>query len=192
MSTTTLLPPASTPLERAVEQTQARFAPPLSVKSLWDAAHCPPAFLPYLAWALSVDEWNNDWSVEKKRAVIMEARYIHQHKGTPSAIRRSLAAVGHPDAELIERADCIKRNGTAKHNGYHHRLGRGGWATYRIILKRAVTVDQAQQIKRLLESTKRNCIHLVAIDFRLALLRRNGVAHRNGDYTRGVVADQIK
>ena len=30
---------------------------------------------------------------------------------TPSAIRRALTAIGHPDAQLIERSDSIKRNG---------------------------------------------------------------------------------
>ena len=186
-----LLPPSSTPLERAIEQTQAQFLPPLYVPTLWNADTCPAAFLPYLAWALSVDEWDHGWSVEKKRAVIKESRFIHQHKGTPSAIRRALASIGQPDAELIERADCIKRNGTAKHNGWHHRFGRGGWATYRILLKRPVTIDQAQQIKRLLAAVKRNCIQLIAVDFSRATLRRNGYASRNGTYTRGVVADQL-
>ena len=186
-----LLPPASTPLERAIEQTQARFAPALRIPALWNAETCPPDFLPYLAWALSVDEWDQGWSIEKKRAAIREARFIHERKGTPSAIRRALAALGQPDAELIERADCIRRDGSARHDGRHHRYGRDGWATFRIILHRPVTIDQAQQIKRLLAAVKRNCVHLVAIDFSRATLRRNGTAARTGIYTRGVVADQL-
>lgn len=193
MATTvpSLLPPSSTPLERAIEQTQARFSPAAIVPTLWNAETCPTAILPYLAWALSVDEWDHGWSEEKKRAVILEARTIHQHKGTPSAIRRALTSIGQPDADIIERADCIRRNGTARHNGWHHRLGQAGWATYRIILHRPVTIDQAQQIKRLLAAVKRNCVHLVAIDFSRATLRRNGMAARTGTYTRGVVSDQL-
>lgn len=187
-----LLPPAATPLERAIEQTQAvRLDLAAIVPTLWNAATCPAALLPHLAWALSVDEWDNGWSIEKKRTVIAEARYIHQHKGTPSAIRRALASIGQPDADLIERTDCIKRDGSRKHNGWHRRFGRGGWATYRINLKRPVTIDQAQQIKRLLAAVQRNCVHLVAIDFSRATVRRNGTAARNGAYTRGVVADQL-
>lgn len=186
-----LLPPSSTPLERAIEQTQARFAPRQIVPTLWHAASCPASVLPYLAWALSVDEWDHGWSETKKRAVIGEARAIHQHKGTPFSIRRSLSAIGHPDAELIERADCIRRDGRAKHNGLHHRAGQAGWATFRVVLHRPVTIDQAQQIKRLLAAVKRNCVHLVAIDFSRATLRRNGIAARSGAYTRGIVADQL-
>lgn len=191
-SVPSLLPPASTALERAIEQTQAaRFDHAACVQTLWNAATCPAVLLPHLAWALSVDEWSNGWSIEKKRAVIAEARYIHQHKGTPSAIRRALASIGHPDAQLIERSDSIKRNGVFHHDGSHHRKGRVGWASYRVILNRPVTIDQAQQIKRLLAAVQRNCVHLGAIDFRRAALRRNGMATRSGIYTRGVVADQL-
>ena len=186
-----LLPPSSTVLERAIEQTQARFSPAMIVPTLWNAESCPTKILPYLAWALSVDEWDHGWSDAKKRAVILESRTIHQHKGTPFAIRRALTSIGHPDAELIERADCVRRDGSARHNGIHHRAGQAGWATFRIILHRPVTIDQAQQIKRLLAAVKRNCVHLVAIDFSRATLRRNGTAARTGAYTRGVVADQL-
>ena len=186
-----LLPPLSTPLERAIEQAQARFSPPQRIPGLWSADDCPEALLPYLAAALSVDEWSHGWSVEKKRAVVREAIYNHEHRATPSAIRRALAALGHPDAELIERADYVKRNGSARRDGRHRRFGQDGWATYRIILHRPVTIDQAQQIKRLLLAVGRNCVHLVALDFSRATLRRNGVARRSGQYTRGVVIDQL-
>lgn len=187
----TLLPPSSTPLERAISQTQGRFANPMLIPGLWNAATCPKSFLPYLAWAVSVDEWDHGWSVEKKREVIAAAQEIHRRKGTPLAIRRALSALGQPDAEVIERADCIKHNGIARRNGWHRRLGQDGWATYRIILKRPVTVDQAILIRRQLDAVKRNCIELVAIDYSQASLRRNGTASHDGSYTRGVVSAQL-
>ena len=49
-TTPSLLPPSSTPLERAIEQTQARFDPPLRIPGLWNSDTCPASFLPYLAW----------------------------------------------------------------------------------------------------------------------------------------------
>lgn len=190
MSTpTTILPPSSTPLERALDQTAgARLAAlPAVVASLWNADTCPAVLLPYLAWAMSVDEWNDGWGVEKKRAVIKESRHIHQHKGTLSAIKRALAAIGQPDATIIERGNYIRHNGAALRNGTHTRAGSGGWASYRVILTQPVTIDMAQQIKRLLASVQRNCIVLTAIDYKQAALRHNGAATRNGSYTRGVV-----
>lgn len=186
-----LLPPNTTPLERALEQTMATFEPPSDIAKLWNAATCPVDFLPYLAWAVSVDEWDHTWSEERKRAVIAESRAVHQHKGTPSAIRRILIALGQPDAEIIERCDFIKYNGKAKHNGMNRHRGAAGWATFRIVLKRAITIDQAIQIRRAIDGVKRNCVELVAIDFRKAYLRHNGQAKYNGTYTHGVVTAKL-
>lgn len=193
MSMTSVLPPASTPIERTAdavaEQRLARM--PAIVTSLWNADTCPAPLLPYLAIALSVDEWNDGWGVDKKRAVIKESRYIHQHKGTLAAIRRALTAIGQPDATIIERGDYVFRDGTRTRDATHQRRGQGGWATYRIILSRPATVDLAYQIKRLLAAVQRNCITLTAIDYRQAALRRNGVAIRDAAWTRGVVDTTI-
>lgn len=185
----TLLPPSSTPLERALDQTAAdrMAALPSVVASLWNADTCPAPLLPYLAWAMSVDEWNDGWGVDKKRAVIKESRYIHQHKGTLSAIKRALTAIGQPGATVIERGNYIRHNGAALRDGTHTRAGSGGWASYRVILTQPVTIDMAQQIKRLLAAVQRNCIVLTAIDYKQAALRHNGAATRNATYTRGVV-----
>lgn len=185
----TLLPAASTPLERAIDQASAArlAALPALVASLWNADTCPAELLPYLAWALSIDEWNNGWGIEKKRAIIKESRVIHQHKGTPSAIKRALTAIGQPDATIIERGNYIRHNGAALRDATHTRAGTGGWASYRVILTQPVTIDLAQQIKRLLAAVQRNCIVLTAIDYKQAALRHNGAATRNASYTRGVV-----
>lgn len=187
MSLETLLPPSSTPLERALALLPTKFNPPQNIKTLWNADTCPEKMLPYLAWALSVDDWDATWSLERKRAAIREARFIHQHKGTLAAIKRALAVLGHQDAVVIERADCIHHNGAAIRNGWHRRRGQGGWATYRVILQRPITIDQADVIYRILDDVKRNCIHLTALDFSQAALRHNGIATRNGSYTRGII-----
>lgn len=189
--TDSLLPANSTTLERAISRTSARFNLARTLPTIWNPATCPVVLLPWLAWALAVDEWDYGWSVEKKRAVIAAAIAVHQKKGTPSAIRTSLAALGQPDADIIERVDSIRRNGVALRNGLHRRRGLDGWPTFRIVLHHQVTVDQAYQIKRLLAATKRNCVELLAIDFAQAALRRNGLYTRNGAYTRGTVNTQI-
>lgn len=189
----TILPPSASRLERAIDQAGAQrlAALPSLVPSLWNADTCPPALLPYLAWALSVDEWDNTWSVDRKRAVIREAREIHETKGTPAAIRRALSAVGQPDAEIIERADYVIRNGSVLRDGTRRRSGPAGWATYRVILKRPVTVDQAYQIKRILLASQRNCVHLVGITYPQSAIRHNGQVSRNGTYTRGSVNTEL-
>jgi phage tail P2-like protein len=182
-----LLPANASTLERALSESIGRFNPPQHVRALWNAATCPVAVLPYLAWALSVDEWDPTWPDEMKRAAIAEARTIHKRKGTPSAIRRALTVVGQGDADIVERADYIRRDGTSIRNGLRRRMGPDAWATYRIVLKRPITLDQAEQIRQMLAKSKRNCVHLVALDYSRAALRHNGVAHRDGSYVRGII-----
>lgn len=184
---TSLLPPNATKLERAIEQTQMRHSPARIVPTLWNAATCPANMLPMLAWAASIEDWDPQWSVEQQRAAIAASAYIHRHKGTPYAIKLALEVRGHPDAILVERADCIRHDGEATRNGYRRRGGPAQWATYRIILQRPITLDQAASITAMLATVTRNCCHLVALDYTRAALRHNGYASRDGQYTRGII-----
>ncbi|WP_232695865.1 phage tail protein I [Yersinia kristensenii] len=63
---------------------------PVPLRTLWDPWQCPVTLLPYLAWALSVDRWDFNWSEATKRHVIASSFFIHQHKGTISALRRAV------------------------------------------------------------------------------------------------------
>jgi phage tail P2-like protein len=182
-----VLPRSSTPLERAVATTTGRFAPAAQVPALWNAATCPAALLPHLAWALAVDDWDATWGEDRKRAAIANALYIHRHKGTPAAIRRALATVEQGDATLIERADYKHHDGEIDRNGVHHRGGAASWATYAIVLKRAITIEQSAAITAALRRVVRNCVHLARIDYREVAIRHNGAALRAGAYTRGII-----
>lgn len=187
MSVDHLLPANAQPFERALSQSMGKFVPARLVAHLWNAQTCPEAALPHLAWALSVDQWDSTWPVQLKRDTIAAARLLHQRKGTPWAIRHALAIMGHPDADVIERADYIHHDGSALRNGMHARRGPAGWATYRVVLKRPITIDQSAALTALLSSMKRNCVHLVALDFSEVALRHNGAHVRDGSYTRGVI-----
>uniref|UniRef100_UPI0009AAD4F9 phage tail protein I n=1 Tax=Salmonella enterica TaxID=28901 RepID=UPI0009AAD4F9 len=80
-----LLPPGSSPLERRLAQTCSGISDlQISLRDLWNPATCPIRFLPYLAWAFSVDRWDESWTENVKRRVVQDAFYIHQHKGTRS------------------------------------------------------------------------------------------------------------
>lgn len=183
----TLLPPNATPLERALEAVTARISKiPMPLPTLWNPMTCPVSDLPWLAYALRVEDWDPSWSEEVKRAALAAAPFVQKHKGTLAAIETALAAVGHPDAEVIERADMALRNGTMHRDGTRHRAGGGHWATFRVVLKRPVTVDQAEHIRMRIESVKRKCCHLIGFDFTKAALRRNGTITRNGQYARGL------
>jgi len=91
-----LLPPNATAQERALEAAIARAADmPVPVKSLWNPDTCAAALLPWLAFALSVDKWSDDWTEAQKRAAIKASYYVHQHKGTIGAVRKALDAIGY-------------------------------------------------------------------------------------------------
>lgn len=90
-----LLPPGSSPLERRLAQTCSGISDlQVSLRDLWNPATCPIRFLPYLAWAFSVDRWDESWTESVKRRVVQDAFYIHQHKGTTSAVRRVVEPFG--------------------------------------------------------------------------------------------------
>lgn len=88
-----LLPHNSTALEQAVESTISRPLPNL-INTLWNPDTCPVEFLDYLAWGLAVNAWNGAWSEAQKRLTIKNALFVHQHKGTVSAVRAALANIG--------------------------------------------------------------------------------------------------
>lgn len=98
----TLLPPSASKLERAAEAGAARIsAVPAPVAELWNPDTCPLAALPWLAWALSVDDWDPAWTEAQKRQVIRQSVYVHQHKGTLAAVKAALAAFDYT-TEVVE------------------------------------------------------------------------------------------
>lgn len=97
-----LLPVNARPFERAVESVVARSLDlPVPITSLWQASQCPESLLPWLAWALGVDDWNSEWPVSVKRKVIHNSFNVYREMGTPAAVYRVLDAVGIK-AELTE------------------------------------------------------------------------------------------
>lgn len=99
---TDLLPINATSLERNLVEATARLGTvPLPIKTLWDPDNCPVALLPWLAWSMSVDEWDPNWSEADKRAVIKNSVNIHRHKGTIGALKDALGALAM-NLEVVE------------------------------------------------------------------------------------------
>lgn len=86
--TSSLLPPGSSALERRLAQACSGISDlNVPLRDLWNPWKCPEKFLPYLAWAFSVDSWDENWSEQEKRTVVSESFWLHQRKGTIAAIR---------------------------------------------------------------------------------------------------------
>ena len=90
----TLLPLNHTPLEYAL-QAAADEDLKVSLRTLYNPDTCPAHLLYQLAWAWSVDRWDDRWSESIKRSVIRSAFFVHAHKGTLGALRRVVEPFGY-------------------------------------------------------------------------------------------------
>lgn len=98
-----LMPKNATLLELAIESMFSAGFSDLNdyaerLRTLWDPFNCPESELPLLAWAFSVDIWNDRWDTPRKRLVVAEARRFHELKTTVAGTRMAL---GYVDAELV-------------------------------------------------------------------------------------------
>lgn len=89
-----LLPPNATHAERGLARAIVARPLPVDITALWDADRCPATLLPWLAWALSVDEWKGYWPEAVKRARVRTAIAIQRRKGTAGSVRDVVAAFG--------------------------------------------------------------------------------------------------
>ena len=96
-----LLPPNATEFERALEAALAQDID-IPIRKLWSSADCPAALLPYLAWALGVEEWDPDWPLAVRRAAVANAIAVHREKGTLAGLKRVLDTAG-AEYEYVER-----------------------------------------------------------------------------------------
>lgn len=182
-----LLPPQETPLEAALDQTFGRMSDlPVPIDRLWDPQRCPVTHLAWLAWALSVDDWNPEWPEDRKRMVIAASIEVHRHKGTVGSIKRALAASGWGDAQVVEQWGDHRFNGTLSRDGSQTRAGVKHWALYSLVLSRPISIDQAEQVRRLLSVVAPARCHLDTIVYTQARQIYDATVPRDGTYTRGV------
>ncbi|MEA1606149.1 phage tail protein I [Pseudomonas spirodelae] len=91
-----LLPSNATQLERLAAQALAQIERvPVPIRDLLSPTRCPLPLLPYLAWAMSVDRWEEAWPESTKRQVIASSYYVHAHKGTIGSLRRVVEPLGY-------------------------------------------------------------------------------------------------
>ncbi|MDP1292093.1 MULTISPECIES: phage tail protein I [Klebsiella pneumoniae complex] len=94
--TSSLLPPGSSALERRLAQACSGISDlNVPLRDLWNPWKCSAKFLPYLAWAFSVDRWEETWTETAKRQAVSDAFWIHQRKGTVAAVKRVIEGLGY-------------------------------------------------------------------------------------------------
>lgn len=101
-----LLPPNATTLEKQLAKRTASISHLLvDIRKLWDSHEIPESFLPWLAWSMSLDSWQEDWQQNVKRQLVAKSVDDHKQKGTRAAveqaIRRVLALADEEDRKDI-------------------------------------------------------------------------------------------
>lgn len=180
-----LLPPWRGPAELALVAAGQTLPLDAPVDRLWDPERCPAQLLPWLAWTLSVEDWDPDWPEWRKREVVGEAIALHRLRGTVAAVRRVLQITGYGTARIVERWGEKFRDGDLDRDGEETRVAADHWAEYRVILDRPVTAAQAVKVRALIERAAPARCHLKLLDFTEAAILRDGTVARDDTYTRG-------
>ena len=148
-----LLPVGSSALEvAAAEACAAIDTLPVPLRQLWNPDNCPLALLPYLAWAWSVDRWDESWPESTRRAVVRAAYFVHRHKGTVGALRRVVEPLGY----LIRVSEWWKTNDAP--------------GTFRLdvgVLETGITDAMYQELERLIDDAKPCSRHLIGLSINL-------------------------
>lgn len=91
-------PPNASALERVLADLDfARLSSPSIglIRDVVDPWRCPASLLPWLAWSMSVDLWDEAWSEVRKRQAIADNAAQQRRKGTRAAVEAAL--------QLLER-----------------------------------------------------------------------------------------
>lgn len=150
----TILKPNATEHDRALEQAIRKGKPDLTpVATLMNPDTCPMHLLGWLAWSVSVDVWDPEWSEATKRAVIRNSIDVHRRKGTIGSVRRAVESI-LDDIEIIERAGDL-----APHE-------------FKVVVSGSLPSDHAySSVLKVIANTKPVRSHLKSIQ-----VRRNGRA----------------
>lgn len=163
------MPVGSSALEVAAAQACAQIEGiPVPLRTLWNAYECPLSLLPYLAWAWSVDSWNEKWPESTKRSVVAASQSVHKHKGTIGALRRVVEPLGYL-IRVVEWWQTNEAPGT-------FRLEIG-------VLDTGITDEMYQELERLIADAKPCSRHLIGLSINLETTgaSRVGVTSYSGD-----------
>jgi len=143
-----LLPPSSTPLERALADTVAKVSTlPTPARDLWNPDTCPVELLPWLAWAFSLDDWDVTWTESQQRAAVKASYSVHRYKGTIGSVKDALQELGL-GVQVQE---------------WFNMVPVGAPYTYRLLLEvnqYGVSLEQLQRIQDVVENAKNLRSHM--------------------------------
>jgi len=102
MTRQTLLPPNRTQFEEAFDLTAARIDElTVPIPRLVRPYEVPSSHLAWLAWGLSVDLWEKEWTEEKHRTLAARSLPMHARKGTQASIAEHIRIMGADPRRFI-------------------------------------------------------------------------------------------
>lgn len=150
---TSLLPLNSTQLERAVEYATDEVTD-VPLRTLYSPDTCPAHLLYQLAWAWSVDRWDDTWSETVKRSVIRSAFFVHAYKGTIGALRRVVEPFGY----LIEINEWWELQPPGPRGTFALKVG---------VSNGGISEDTYQELSRLIDDARPVSRHMLGLDISL-------------------------
>ena len=151
MTGPSLLPGNACDLERQAAQALTQIQRvPIPLRQLWNPNTCPTQLLPYLAWSLSVDRWDGNWSDATKRAAIRASFFIHSRKGTIGALRRVVEPLGY----LIEIIEWWQTAPAGVPGTFALKVG---------VLETGITEEMYQELTVLIDDAKPRSRHLTGL-----------------------------
>ena len=146
-----MLPGNACDLERQAALALAQIQRvPIPLRQLWNPNTCPTPLLPYLAWSLSVDRWDGNWSDATKRAAIRASFFIHSRKGTIGALRRVVEPLGY----LIEIIEWWQTAPEGVPGTFALKVG---------VLETGITEEMYQELTFLIDDAKPRSRHLTGL-----------------------------
>lgn len=180
-----LLPPYRGAAETAIAgAVHGRVHADKDLPAVWSPEACPAHVLAHLAWALSVDDWDEGWDEPRKRAAIAAAIELHRIKGTRASVVLALDVAGFGDAEIIETRPQ-RHDGSIPHDGAVEHAEPGHWADFRVRLARPVTVAQAARARAVIAGAAPARARLAVFDYPEALHLHDGAIRHDATYTHG-------
>ena len=150
----------------------------IPIRHLWDAETCPPAFLPFLALAMSVDTDISVFSIDQQRALIRDSFEVHRRKGTIGSIKRLIDSLGWTltsDGILEGYRDPTDITQIIRANG--------GWAQFSIHISNTIPTAQARAAAQFIQQLSPVSRRLYSFDFSGVPKYYDGGVNTEGDYT---------
>lgn len=175
MTQARLLPHNASRLERDVADALGDLGDiPTPLRTLWDSQSIPAELLPYLAWALSVEEeWEYADTEQERRDLVASSVALHRHKGTPYAVRQGLESAGFAKAKIREGEATLRHDGSFQRNGLEDYNAGRRWALFSVTLDlgntKGFSGDSAGRARKAISTWKNARSHLQRIALEVSI-----------------------